>query len=62
MAGDYRIRFGKGSIIVKGTVTVETPLRPITFYIILENTPFLYCIQDIDRMGVKLDNLQNVLV
>jgi len=62
MAGDYRIRFGKGSIIVKGTVTVETPLRPITFYIILENILFLYYIQDMDRMGVKLDNLENVFI
>jgi len=24
--------------------------------------PFLYYIQDIDRMGVKLDNLANVLI
>jgi hypothetical protein len=44
MAGDHRIRFGKGSTIAKGTVTVETPLRPITFYIIPENTLFLYYI------------------
>jgi hypothetical protein len=61
-AGDHRIRFGKGSTIAKGTVTVDTPLGPITFHIVPENTPFLYCIQDMDRMGVKLDNLQNVLV
>ena len=57
VAGDHRIRFGKGSIIAKGIVTVDTLLGPITFYIVLENTPFLYCIQDIDRIGVKLDNL-----
>ena len=59
---DHRIRFGKGSTIAKGIVTVDTPLGPITFHIVPENTPFLYCIQDIDRIGVKLDNLQNVLV
>jgi len=62
MARDHRIRFRKGSTIAKGTVTVETPLRLITFYIILENTLFLYYIQDIDRIGVKLDNLENVLI
>ena len=61
-AGDHRVRFGKGSTIAKGTVTVDTPLGPITFHVVPENTPFLYCIQDMDRMGVKLDNLQNVLV
>jgi hypothetical protein len=62
MAGDYRIRFGKGSIIAKGIMTVETPLGPITFHIILENIPFLYYIQDMDKIRVKLDNLENVLV
>ena len=54
---DYWIRFRKGSIIAKGIVTVDTPLRLITFHIVPENTPFLYCIQDMDRIGVKLDNL-----
>ena len=62
VARDHRIRFKKGSIITKGIVTVETPLRPITFYIILENILFLYYIQDMDRMGVKLDNLENVFI
>jgi hypothetical protein len=61
-AGDHRIRFGKGSALAKGTVQVETPLRQITFHIVPVNTPFLYCIQDMDRMGVKLDNLANVLI
>ena len=57
ITGDHRIRFKKGSIITKGIVTVDTLLGLITFYIVPENTPFLYCIQDIDRIGVKLDNL-----
>ena len=26
------------------------------------NTPFLFCLQDMDRMGVKLENLANVLI
>lgn len=62
IAGDHHIRFGKGTTVAKGTVTVETPLGPITFHIVPENTPFLYCIQDMDRMGVKLDNLENILI
>jgi len=57
VAGDHRIRFRKGSTIAKGIVTVDTPLGPITFHIVPENTPFLYCIQDIDRIRVKLNNL-----
>jgi len=62
MAEDHHIRFRKGFTIAKGTVTVETLLKPITFYIIPENIPFLYYIQDIDRIRVKLNNLKNILV
>ena len=32
------------------------------FHVLPTNTPFLFCLQDMDRMGVKLDNLQNVLI
>ena len=41
MAGNNRIRFGKGTAIVKGVVRVPTPLGTIVFYIIPINIPFL---------------------
>jgi hypothetical protein len=41
---NYYIRFGKGSAIAQGTITINILLRPIIFYIILANTLFLYCI------------------
>jgi len=41
---NYYIRFGKGSAIAQGTITINTLLKPIIFYIILANTLFLYCI------------------
>ena len=41
---NYYIRFGKGSAIAQGTITINILLRPITFYIIPANTLFLYCI------------------
>jgi hypothetical protein len=44
VAKDHRIRFRKGSTITKGIVTIDTPLRPITFHIIPKNTLFLYYI------------------
>jgi hypothetical protein len=43
-AGDNQIRFGKGTAVATGTTTVRTPLGPITFYIVIANTPFLFCI------------------
>jgi hypothetical protein len=60
--GNHKIRFGKGLAVAKGTVDVETPLGRITFYVVPINTLFLYYIQDIDRIGVKLDNLKDVLI
>jgi len=62
MAGQYTIRFSKGIIISLGTIKVQTPLGYITFYIIPANTPFLFYIRDMDKLGVKLNNLKNMLV
>jgi hypothetical protein len=61
-AGKHTIRFGKGKAVSKGIIKVPTPLGQITFHVVPANTPFLYCIQDMDRMVVKLDNLKNLLV
>jgi len=62
MAGQYTIRFGKGTAISLSTIKVKTPLGYITFYIIPANTPFLFCIKDMDKLGVKLNNLKNMLI
>jgi hypothetical protein len=62
IAGNHKIRFGKGEAISIGTIQVGTPLGNITFHVLPTNTPFLYCLQDMDRMKVKLDNIQNMLV
>jgi hypothetical protein len=61
-AGNHRIKFGAGEALSLGTIQVDTQLGNITFHVLPTNTPFLFCLQDMDRMGVKLDNLQNVLI
>lgn len=61
-SGMHRIRFGKGSATSLGTVNVTTQVGPIRFHVVPANTPFLLCIADMDKLGVKLDNLRNVLV
>jgi hypothetical protein len=45
-----------------GTIQVPTSLEAITFHVVFVNTPFLFYIQDMDRIEVKLDNLKNVLI
>jgi hypothetical protein len=62
-AGEHKIRFGKGDPVAsRGTVDVSTLLGTITFYVLPTNTPFLFCIKDMDNMGAELYNLKNVLV
>jgi hypothetical protein len=61
-AGNNTIRFGKGTTTVKGVVRIPTPLGTITFHVVPTNTPFLLCLQDMDAMGVRFDNLQNILI
>ena len=62
MVGQYIICFGKGTVISLGIIRVQTPLGYITFHIIPVNILFLFYIRDIDKLGVKLDNLKNMLV
>ena len=38
------------------------PRNKITFYIIPINTLFLFYIRDINKLGVKLNNLKNILI
>lgn len=61
-AGEHNIKFGIGDGWSIGTVDVLTPLGVITFHVVPANTPFLFCVQDMDRMGVRFDNLRNVLI
>ncbi|KAI0994965.1 hypothetical protein K3495_g13216, partial [Podosphaera aphanis] len=61
-AGSHNIKFGKGTAESMGTGLVDTPLGKILFHVVPTNTPFLWCVQDMDKMGVYLNNLQNVLV
>jgi hypothetical protein len=56
------ICFGKGTVTSLGIIRVQTPLGYITFYIIPVNTPFLFCIKNMDKLGIKLNNFENMLV
>jgi hypothetical protein len=62
IAGNYKIYFRKRKAIFIGIIQVSTPLGNIMFHVLPTNTLFLYCFQDINRMKVKLDNIQNIFV
>jgi hypothetical protein len=61
-AGSNTIRFGKDTATVKGIVRVPTLLSIITFHVVLINTPFLLCLQNINAIGVRFNNLKNILI
>lgn len=61
-AGEAIVKFGYGTPAVSlGTTTVPTPLGPIDFHVMETETPFLLCLKDMDRLGIKFDNLRNLL-
>ena len=62
MAGQHTISFSKSTITSFNIIRVQTSLGYITFYILPINTPFLFYIKDINKWGVKLNNLKNMLI
>lgn len=61
-AGEAEVQFGIGSSTSIGTALVETPIGPITFHIVPAETPFLLCLQDLDKCKVYYDNIENSLI
>jgi hypothetical protein len=57
IAGNHKIRFGKKEAISISTSQVSILLGNIIFYMLPTNTSFLYYLQDIDRIKVKLNNI-----
>lgn len=61
-AGQAHIRFGSGKPLDSiGTVAVPSPFGTMEFHVVMSNTPFLLCLRDMDRMGIRFDNLTNQL-
>lgn len=57
------VRFGDGPrTSCLGTLTVEGPLGTITYFVTEGNTPFLFCLKDMDDKGIYFDNTRDELV
>ena len=62
-AGQHRVRFGDNpDCLLTGITSVDTPFGTIFFQVMQTNTPFLFCLADMDRHRVYLDNIRDVLV
>lgn len=58
----HQIKFGKGTASTENVLNVPTPFGTISFYVVPANTPALYCVTDMTKMGVKYDNLKDLLI
>ena len=56
------IKFGKGTATIEQVVWVPTVVGTIKFHVVKANTPFLLCLQDINKLRIKYDNLQGALI
>ncbi|KZL80575.1 hypothetical protein CI238_10546, partial [Colletotrichum incanum] len=61
-AGRANICFSnRERILLSGTIVVPTPFRPINFYVVPINTPFLLYLTNIDRIRIFFNNLTNII-
>jgi hypothetical protein len=62
-AGQHRICFGNNpEITFLGTIGVKTPFEIVNFAIVPTNIPFLFCLADMNRYGVYINNVDNTSV
>ena len=58
----HTVNFGASSAISSGILNILMIFGNIPFYILNSGILFLYSITDIDRIGIKLDNIDNLLI
>ncbi|KAK1995302.1 hypothetical protein LX36DRAFT_582698, partial [Colletotrichum falcatum] len=62
-AGEASIQFRSGKHFKSlGAIKIPTPLGELTFHVMTSDTLFLFCLKDMDRHGIRFDNLKNVLI
>jgi hypothetical protein len=60
--GKHRIRFGDNPEVASlGTVAVDTPFGKVHFHVIPTNTPFLFCLRDMDEHCVYFNNVRDIV-
>jgi hypothetical protein len=61
-AGAVSVQFGIGSTALIGSLTLQTPVRTVQFYVVKANTPFLLCLADLDSLTSYFNNITNKVV
>ena len=55
-------QFGIGMTTSIGILTVNSPIGNIDFHVVQAETPFLLCLQDMDKLGIFFNNLKDVII
>lgn len=61
-AGAVNVQFGIGSTSSIGSLLLDTPIGIIEFHVVEADTPFLLCLEDMDKLNVYFNNLENILI
>jgi hypothetical protein len=56
------VRFGVGDAHSIGSIRVDMPIGTAKFHVVDADTPFLLCLQDMDKMGVYYNNISDRIV
>ncbi|POS81713.1 hypothetical protein EPUL_006678, partial [Erysiphe pulchra] len=59
--GNLCAKFGVGESKSIGIINVSSPIGPIKFYVIEADTPFLLCLQDMDKLGIFFNNTTDTI-
>ncbi len=62
IAGSITAHFGIGTAASIGKLSVDSPVGRVHFHVMQTDTPFLLCLQDMDRLGIYLNNLRDHIV
>ncbi|KAI0994210.1 hypothetical protein K3495_g13972 [Podosphaera aphanis] len=60
--GKLQAKFGIGTTTSIGVLTVDSPIGLIKFHVVQAETPFLLCLQDMDKLGIFFNNLKDVII
>lgn len=61
--GQVSITFSNREVIDSlSTTRVEILISPVIFHVVPSLTLFLFCLQDLDYLGIIYDNLRNILI
>ena len=61
-AGAVNVQYGIGSTSSIRSLLLDTPIGIIKFHVVKTETLFLLCLEDMDKLNVYFNNLENVLI